>query len=92
MLHRAVIAFVNEDIEEAQKIPMEDDEVDNLYLEVYQNLMKVICGDENSIQRANWILWVAHNLERVADRVTNICERTIFTVTGELKEIRSSDQ
>ena len=92
MLHRAVIAFVNEDLEEAQRIPMEDDEVDNLYLEVYKNLMKVICGDENSIQRANWILWVAHNLERVADRVTNICERTIFTVTGELKEIRSSDQ
>jgi phosphate transport system protein len=92
MLHRAVIAFVNEDLEEAKRIPLEDDEVDNLYMEVYQNLMKVICGDENSIQRANWILWVAHNLERVADRVTNICERTIFTVTGELKEIRSSDQ
>jgi len=92
MLHRAVNAFINEDIDEANQIPNEDDEVDHLYVEVYTTMMKIIVKDENAIQRANWILWVAHNLERVADRVTNICERTIFTVTGELKEIRSSDQ
>jgi phosphate transport system protein len=92
MLHRAVNAFVNEDVVEARKIPAEDDIVDNLYNEVQTLLMQQIAIDDNSIQRANWILWVAHNLERVADRVTNICERTIFTVTGELKEIRSSDQ
>jgi len=92
MLHRAVNAFINEDIDEANLIPNEDDEVDRLYVEVYTTMMKIIVKDENVIQRANWILWVAHNLERVADRVTNICERTIFTVTGELKEIRSSDQ
>jgi len=92
MLHRAINAFINEDVDEAQLIPLEDDEVDRLYNEVYDTMMKFIVKDENAIQRANWILWVAHNLERVADRVTNICERTIFTVTGELKEIRSSDQ
>ncbi len=92
MLHRAVIAFVNEDIVEAKAIPALDDEIDDLYKIVYANLMGMIVNDEKSIQRANWILWVAHNLERVADRVTNICERTIFTVTGVLKEIRSSDQ
>lgn len=92
MLHRAINAFINEDAEEAQKIPAEDDEVDRLYEEVYHTMLKFIAKDENAIERANWILWVAHNLERVADRVTNICERTIFTVTGELKEIRSSDQ
>lgn len=92
MLHRAVIAFMNEDVIEARKIPTMDDEIDKLYTLVYANLMGMIGHDEKSIQRANWILWVAHNLERVADRVTNICERTIFTVTGELKEIRSSDQ
>jgi phosphate transport system protein len=92
MLHRAVIAFVNEDADEARAIPAMDDEIDNFYNLVYNNLMGMIVNDENSIQRANWILWVAHNLERVADRVTNICERTIFTVTGVLKEIRSSDQ
>ncbi len=92
MLQRAVNAFINEDVDEANLIPREDDEVDRLYNEVYDTMMKIIVKDENAIQRANWILWVAHNLERVADRVTNICERTIFTVTGELKEIRSSDQ
>jgi len=92
MLNRAVTAFVNEDINEARVIPKLDDEIDNLYNLVYSNLMSMIGNDEKTIQRANWILWVAHNLERVADRVTNICERTIFTVTGELKEIRSSDQ
>ncbi len=92
MLHRAINAFINEDVEEANRIPVEDDEVDKLYEEVYHTMLKFIAKDENAIERANWILWVAHNLERVADRVTNICERTIFTVTGELKEIRSSDQ
>lgn len=92
MLDRAVIAFIKEDINEARLIPKLDDEIDNLYNLVYSNLMGMIGNDEKTIQRANWILWVAHNLERVADRVTNICERTIFTVTGELKEIRSSDQ
>lgn len=92
MLHRAVNAFVNEDPDEAQQIPKEDDEVDALYNEVYHTLLKLVVNDENVIERINWILWVAHNLERVADRVTNICERTIFTATGELKEIRSSDQ
>jgi phosphate transport system protein len=92
MLDRAVVAFINEDVDEANVIPTLDDEIDNLYNLVYTNLMGMIGNDEKTIQRANWILWVAHNLERVADRVTNICERTIFTVTGELKEIRSSDQ
>jgi len=92
MLHKAINAFINEDLEEAKLIPEEDDEVDRLYNDAYNSLMKQIARDEDSIQRVSWILWVAHNLERVADRVTNICERTIFTVTGELKEIRSSDQ
>jgi phosphate transport system protein len=92
MLHEAVNAFIHEDLEKAKAIPLEDDEVDRLYNEVYHTLLQLVAKDENSIERISWILWVAHNLERVADRVTNICERTIFTVTGELKEIRSSDQ
>lgn len=93
MLHRAVSAFVNEDADVARSIPLEDDEVDELYHLIYTDLMKHVANqDEGSVERANWILWAAHNMERVADRVTNICERTIFTVTGELKEIRSSDQ
>ena len=91
MLHRALTAFVEEDVEAAQAIPMEDDEVDALYNQVYRELMTFVIKDPKAIERANWLLWVAHNLERVADRVTNICERTIFIATGELKEIKNSD-
>src|SRR5258708_4596152 len=91
ILHRALTAFVNEDIETARTIPIEDDEVDALYLQVYRELMTYVIGDARTIERANWLLWVAHNLERVADRVTNICERTVFIVTGELTEINDTD-
>ena len=91
MLHRALTAFVTEDVETAKKIPVEDDEVDALYNQIYRELMTFIIADPKTIERANWLLWVAHNLERFADRVTNICERTIFIVTGELFEIKSSD-
>jgi phosphate transport system protein len=90
MLHRSLTAFVNEDIEAAQAIPAEDDEVDDLYNQIYHELMLFIIQDPKSIERANLLLWVAHNLERVADRVTNICERTIFIATGEMSEIKST--
>ncbi len=91
MLHRALTAFVNEDIEAARKIPVEDDIVDGLYLQIYRELMTFVIADPTTIERANWLLWVAHNLERFADRVTNICERTVFVVTGELIEINDTD-
>jgi phosphate transport system protein len=91
MLHRALTAFVNEDVDAAQAIPIEDDEVDALYNQVYRELMTIIITDPQKIEHANWLLWVAHNLERVADRVTNICERTVFIATGEMNEIKNSD-
>jgi phosphate transport system protein len=91
MLHRSLTAFVNEDVETARKLPVEDDEVDALYNQIYRELMTFIIADPKTIERANWLLWVAHNLERFADRVTNICERTVFIATGELIEIKSSD-
>jgi phosphate transport system protein len=91
MLHRALTAFVNEDVEVARSLPVEDDEVDALYNQIYRELMTFIIADPKTIERANWLLWVAHNLERFADRVTNICERTIFIVTGEMSEIKSTD-
>lgn len=91
MLHRALTAFVNEDAETAKTIPVEDDEVDALYNQVYHELMMFVIQDPKTIERANWLLWVAHNLERFADRVTNICERTVFIATGEMAEIKSTD-
>jgi len=91
MLHRALTAFVHEDIEAARKIPVEDDEVDALFNQVYRELMTILIADPKAVERANWLLWTAHNLERFADRVTNICERTVFVVTGELAEINDTD-
>ncbi|SRR5258706_3523685 len=90
MLHRALTAFVNEDAEAARIIPNDDDQVDDLYNQIYRELMTFVMEDPKNIERANWLLWAAHNLERFADRVTNICERTVFIVTGEIKEISST--
>jgi phosphate transport system protein len=87
MLHRALEAFAQRDVEMARAIPAEDDEMDDLYNQVYRELITYILADPSTIERANYLLWVAHNLERAADRVTNICERVIFTVTGEIVEM-----
>lgn len=91
MLHRALGAFVELDAEVGRAIPLEDDQIDVLYNLVYQDLIELMISDRENIDRATFHLWVAHNLERAADRVTNICERTIFTTSGELIEFDRSD-
>ncbi len=91
MLHRAVQAFVDADEASALAIPKEDDQVDDLYNRIYRDLLAIMTSDASTIDRATHLLWVAHNLERTADRVTNICERTVFVTTGKLIEIDSSD-
>lgn len=91
MLHRALTAFITEDVDAAQSIPDEDDEIDALYTQIYRELITYVIQDPTAIERSNWLLWAAHNMERVGDRVTNICERTIFIATGEREEIDSSD-
>lgn len=87
MLHRALDAFVRRDVALARAIPAEDIEVDNLYNQVYRELLTYIMSDPRTIDQATHLLWVAHNLERAADRVGNICERVVFTVTGEMTEM-----
>jgi phosphate transport system protein len=89
MLHRSLEAFVHHNVELAKVIPTEDDEVDALYNQVYRELLTMIMADPNVIDQATYLLWVAHNLERTADRVVNICERVVFTVTGEMEEMSS---
>ena len=91
MLHRALGAFISEDLTAAYAIPREDDEVDELYLTVYRKIVQNMIKHPETIDHTNQILWVIHNLERTADRVTNICERIIFIVSGELLELDSSD-
>jgi phosphate transport system protein len=91
ILHRALNAFVQHDVELASAIPADDDEVDALYNQVYRELVTYILEDPKCIGQANYLLWAAHNLERTADRVTNICERVIFTVTGKLVDVGSEN-
>jgi len=87
MLQRALDAFIRRDVEMARAIPLEDDEVDDLYNRVYTELIDIIVANPKTIDQATHLLWAAHNLERAGDRVTNICERVIFTVTGEMQEM-----
>ena len=90
MLRRSLEAFVNRDADDARQVVAEDDEVDNLYNQVFRELLTFMIEDPKTITRATRLLWVAHNLERSADRVTNICERVVFCVTGKMQEIGAS--
>jgi phosphate transport system protein len=87
MLRRALDAFVSGDATTAREIPLEDDKVDQLYNQIYHKLMEQMAADITTIDRANHIMWAAHNLERMSDRVTNICERIIYVATGEMREL-----
>jgi phosphate transport system protein len=87
MLRRALDAFVAGDATTAREIPLEDEKVDQLYNQIYHKLMEQMTADITTIDRANHIMWAAHNLERMSDRVTNICERIIYVATGEMREL-----
>jgi phosphate transport system protein len=89
MLRDSLRAFVERDTAAAQQIAMRDDEVDALYNQVYRDLLGYMMADPTTVDRATHLLWAAHNLERIADRVTNICERVVFLVSGRMAEIKS---
>ena len=91
MLMRSIDAFINRDAETAKAICEEDDEVDALYDQTYRELLTFMTEDPTKITRATYLLWAAHNLERIADRVTNICERIVFLITGTMDEIKVSN-
>ncbi len=91
MLRRSLDAFIAHDAEAARQIAAEDDEVDALYDQVYRELLTFMLQDPHTIDRATWLLWTAHNLERIADRVTNICERVVYEATGEMAEMNVSN-
>jgi phosphate transport system protein len=92
MLHRALEAFVQRDVDLARAIAEQDDEMDRLLDRIHRDLMALVIADPEIIRRANYLMWVAHRLERTADRVVNICERVIFTVTGEMMELDVRDE
>lgn len=82
MLRRSTEAFINRDTDLATSVREDDDVVDELYNQVYRELLTFMMADPSSIQRATYLIWVAHDLERVADRTTNMSERVIWLVTG----------
>ncbi len=90
MLQRCMTAFVERDSEAAKKICNEDDEVDALYDTIYNELVLMMVQDPKIIKDATYLIWAAHNIERMADRVTNIAERVVYMVTGKMEEMNVS--
>jgi len=90
MLRDSLKAFIERDVELARQTCDADDEVDRLQDAVYGECFQAMISDPATIQRNTYLLWTAHNLERIADRCTNICERVIYLVTGRMEEINIS--
>jgi phosphate transport system protein len=90
MLKRSMQALVNRDAKMATAICNEDDEVDKLYDEAYHDLLMCMIKDPTLVSKATPLIWAAHNLERIADRVTNICERIVFLATGSMPQVNVS--
>ena len=86
MLRNSMDSLISRDIVKANQVLRDDDEVDLLYDQVYRELLIFMLQDPQTIQRATYLLWAAHDLERIADRATNIAERVIFLVTGKMVE------
>ena len=90
MLHKSLDALVNRDVELAKQTALDDDVVDALYDQVYRELVMIMIEDQKTIERATHLLWAAHDLERVADRATNVAEQVVYLVTGSFEEINAS--
>jgi phosphate transport system protein len=90
MVNKSVQAFISRDVELAKKVISMDSVVDGLFDQVFRELLTFMMIDPKTINRATRLIWVTHNLERAADRATNICERVIFTVTGKMEEMGAS--
>ena len=90
MLRRSLDAFLEGDIEKAKQVCIDDDEVDDLHDQVYNELITYMLRDPRNITQATYLTWVTHNLERIADRCTNICEQVVFVETGKREQLGAS--
>ena len=90
MMQRSVKAFVEGDVAAARAIPQLDDKVDKRFNKIYEGLVSYMQEHPETIEYSNHLQWAAHNIERMADRVTNICERTLFIETGSIYELEES--
>ena len=91
MLRDSLDAFIAQEPESVPAIVARDDEMDQLYDQIFRELLTYMLQDPRNINRATFLLWVAHNLERIGDRITNIAERVLFLSTGQLKELDGSE-
>jgi phosphate transport system protein len=89
MLREQLAAFVARDSHRAKQLAAEDEEINRLYDQIYRELLTFMMEDPRTIGRATFLLWIAHNLERVGDRTTNIAERTVFLITSEIEELNA---
>lgn len=87
MLDSAIKAFITNDVQAARATALSDDELDRLYDDIFHDLTSYMIKDPSTVERCTRLLWIAHNLERIGDRVTNICERVVFIITGEFEEL-----
>ena len=87
MIRASLDAYFKRDPALALETAKRDAEIDGLYDQVYRELLTYMLSDPTTITRATYLLWVTHNLERIADRVTNICERVIYMCTGKMEEL-----
>ena len=87
MLRMSLDAFIERDAEAAKAVVPIDDEMDHLYRAIFDELVEIMSHKPEGVERATYLLWCAHNLERIGDRVTNIAERVIFMTTGDMQEL-----
>ena len=87
MLRLSLVAFVEKDTEAAKTVIPMDDEMDSLYRAIFDELVEIMSNKPEGVERATYLLWCAHNLERIGDRATNIAERVIFMTTGDLQDL-----
>ena len=90
MVDRTLAALAKRDIKAARALCREDDEIDSMYDRAYQELISTMVADHGRITEATYMIWITHNLERIADRATNICERVVYLVTGRVEELNVS--
>jgi phosphate transport system protein len=90
LLYCALQAFISNDQASARQIVKEDNSIDALHTQVFRDLISYMMEYPRTITRTTRLLWVAHNLERSADRVTNICEWVVLVFTGKLEELSVS--
>jgi phosphate transport system protein len=92
MLKDSVDALLDKDVERAKEIAFRDDEIDVLYRAILDELVEIMAERPDSVQRANMLLWCAHNIERIGDRATNIAERAVFVSTGVMEELNIKEE